>query len=73
MGMGESTLIYGSFEARITLGKSVALLKSSIEPSTISFLCPPPSYQFILSSNVHYEHVMVIECQVRDYSEVVGL
>jgi hypothetical protein len=48
MGRGENTLIFGSSEARIALGKSVALVKSYVEHATISFICPPPSYQFIL-------------------------
>jgi hypothetical protein len=48
MGRVENTLIYGSFEARIALGKSVALLNSSIEPIAVSFISLPPSYQFIL-------------------------
>jgi hypothetical protein len=47
VGRGESTLIFGSFETRIALGQSVALLKSFVEPIAVSFLCPPPSYQFI--------------------------
>jgi hypothetical protein len=44
VGRGESTLIFGSFETRIALGESVALLKAFVEPTAISFLCPPPSY-----------------------------
>jgi hypothetical protein len=48
MGKGENTLIFGSSKARITLGESVALVKSYVEHATISFICPPPSYQFIL-------------------------
>ncbi len=34
-------MIFGSFETRIALGESVALFKSFVEPSAISFLCPP--------------------------------
>jgi len=44
VGRGESTMIFGSFETRIALGESVALFKSFVEPTAISFLCPPPSY-----------------------------
>jgi hypothetical protein len=48
VGREENTLIYGSFETRIARGVSVALLKSSIELVAVSFICAPPSYQFIL-------------------------
>jgi hypothetical protein len=46
------------------------LLKSSIELDAISFICPPPSYQFILWSNVHYEHVVATNCQISNCNEV---
>jgi hypothetical protein len=62
VGRGESTLIFGNFEVRITPRESVALLKSFVESTTVSFLCPPPSYQFTSWSKEHCEHVIAIEC-----------
>jgi hypothetical protein len=47
VGRGKNTLIFGSFEARHALKENVTLLKSFVEPTAVSFLCPPPSYQFI--------------------------